>query len=49
MGKELDNRNLNALVKVQDNILEEYPEVFKRLADKGYEIAGGYDKAPFGI
>ncbi len=45
--KELDNRNLNALVKVQDNILEEYPEVFKRLADKGYEIAGGYDKAPF--
>lgn len=45
--KELDSRGLTALVKVQDNILEEYPEVFKRLADKGYEIAGGYDQAPF--
>ena len=45
--KELDDRNLTALIKVQDNVLSEYPEVFKRLADKGYEIAGGYDKAPF--
>ncbi|GMX58368.1 MAG: hypothetical protein MCSN_0220 [Candidatus Microsyncoccus archaeolyticus] len=45
--KELDSRNLNALVKVQDNVLKEYPDVFKRLSDKGYEIAGGYDVAPF--
>ncbi len=45
--KELDSRNLTALIKVQDNVLEEYPEVFKRLAEKGYEIAGGYDEAPF--
>lgn len=45
--KELDQRNLTALVKVQKNVLEDYPEVFKRLADKGYEIAGGYDEAPF--
>lgn len=45
--KELDKRNLTALVKVQDNVLEENLEVFKRLADKGYEIAGGYDKAAF--
>jgi hypothetical protein len=45
--KELDNRNLTALVKVQDNVLKDYPDVFKRLSDKGYEIAGGYDKAPF--
>jgi hypothetical protein len=45
--KELDKRNLTALVKVQDNVLEENPEVFKRLADKGYEIAGGYDRAAF--
>ena len=45
--KELDKRNLTALVKVQDNVLEENPEVFKRLADKGYEIAGGYSLAPF--
>lgn len=45
--KELDNRNLTALIKVQDNVLSENPDVFKRLADKGYEIAGGYDEAPF--
>lgn len=45
--KELDSRNLNALVKVQDNVLKEHPDVFKRLSDKGYEIAGGYDVAPF--
>ena len=45
--KELDERQLSALIKVQDNILEEYPEVFQRLAAKGYEIAGGYDEAPF--
>jgi len=45
--KELDSRGLTAMVKVQDNVLNEYPEVFKRLADRGYEIAGGYDKAPF--
>lgn len=45
--KELDKRNLTALVKVQDNVLKENSEVFKRLAYKGYEIAGGYDKAAF--
>jgi hypothetical protein len=45
--KQLDARNLTALVKVQDNVLKENQEVFKRLADKGYEIAGGYDKAAF--
>jgi len=45
--KALDQRGITALVKVQDNILEKYPDVFKRLADKGYEIAGGYDEAPF--
>lgn len=40
--KELNNRNLTALIKAQDNVLEEYPEVFERLAKKGHEIAGGY-------
>jgi len=45
--KELDNINITALVKVQDNILKEYPNVFKRLANKGYEIAGGYDTEAF--
>jgi hypothetical protein len=45
--KELDCRNLTALIKAQGNIPKEYPKVFKRLADKGYEIAGGYDGEPF--
>jgi hypothetical protein len=45
--KALDQNNIRALIKAQENVLEEYPEVFKRLADKGYEIAGGYDEAPF--
>ncbi len=45
--KELDSRGINALVKVQDNVLEEYPDVFKKLSNKGYEIAGGYDSEPF--
>ncbi len=45
--KELDQRNLTAMVKVQNNVLEEYPAVFERLASKGYEIAGGYDEAAF--
>jgi peptidoglycan/xylan/chitin deacetylase (PgdA/CDA1 family) len=45
--KELDNKGITALVKVQDNVLKEYPTVFERLSKKGYEIAGGYDKAPF--
>lgn len=45
--KELDSRGLTALINVQANILKEYPEVFRRLAGKGYEIAGSYDEKPF--
>ena len=45
--KELDVRGLTALVQVQDNILEKYSDVFKRLAAKGYEIGGSYSEAPF--
>lgn len=45
--KELDKRELTALVSIQENVLEAYPEVFKRLATRGYEIAGSYAKAPF--
>lgn len=45
--KQLDQRNLNALVSVQENILEKCPETFKRLAEKGYEIAGNYSEASF--
>lgn len=45
--KELDSRGLTALINVQANALKKYPDVFKRLANKGYEIAGSYDSAPF--
>ena len=45
--KEMDQRNLTALIQVQDNVLKENPEVFKRLASKGYEIAGIHSKSPF--
>jgi len=45
--KELDKRELSALVSVQENISKEYPDVFKRLAQKGYEIAGACSGDPF--
>lgn len=38
--KELDHRGLSAIINAQGDILPKYPEDFKRLADKGYEIAG---------
>jgi hypothetical protein len=44
---ELDRRGLTALVFVQANILQEYPDDFARLAAKGYEIAGGYAAEAF--
>ena len=45
--KELDKRGFTALIKAQGNIPKENPDVFKRLAEKGHEIAGGYDGEPF--
>jgi len=45
--KELNKRGLTALVSVQENILKEYPDVFKRLAGEGYEIAGSCAGEPF--
>lgn len=45
--KEMDQRNLTALIQVQDNVLKQNPEVFKRLASKGYEIAGIHSKGAF--
>ena len=45
--KELDSRGLNALLQVQEQVLSENPEVFKRLASKGYEVAGIYGDEPF--
>ncbi len=43
---ELDQRGLKSLVFVTANILEEYPEDIKWLADEGHEIAGGYSQEP---
>jgi hypothetical protein len=37
---ELDKRGLTALVQAQDNILKQWPGDFRRLAAKGYPIAG---------
>jgi hypothetical protein len=44
--KELDSRGLTAIVKPSKDVLYEFPETFKRLSDKGYEIAVGYGEAP---
>ncbi len=45
--KELDNRNLKAIFKPERSVLEKYPDYFKNLASKGYEVATGYGEAPF--
>jgi peptidoglycan/xylan/chitin deacetylase (PgdA/CDA1 family) len=44
---ELDQRDLSALINVQESILKENADEFKVLADRGYEIAGGYHMEPF--
>lgn len=43
----LQQRGLKALIYVQENMLEVYPEDFQWLADQGHEIAGGYAEEPF--
>jgi len=45
--KELDQKGLRAIIKPERAVLEKYPDYFKNLADKGYEIATGYGEAPF--
>ncbi len=45
--KELDKRGLKAIIKPERFVLEKNPEYFKKLSDKGYEVATGYGKAPF--
>ena len=40
--KELDKRGLTAMIKATNEVFEEFPEVFRRLAEKGNEIIGGY-------
>jgi hypothetical protein len=39
---ELRERGLTAMVKASNPVLETYPEVFRRLAQAGHEIIGGY-------
>jgi hypothetical protein len=39
---ELRDRGLTAMVKASNPVLETYPEVFRRLAQEGHEIIGGY-------
>ncbi len=45
--KELDEMSLKAIIKPERFVLEKYPEYFKKLSDKGYEVATGYGEAPF--
>jgi len=40
--KELDQKGLTALIKANQGVIEKYPHVFQRLAQKGHEIALGY-------
>lgn len=44
---ELDSMGLSALLNVQESILEENAEEFRILAERGYEVAGGYHAEPF--
>jgi hypothetical protein len=44
--KELDKKGISSLIMVKQNILEQYAEDFKRLAKKGYEIAGSVSGDP---
>lgn len=38
--KELNSRGLTAVIQVSGSVLEKDPELFKRLSNEGYEIAG---------
>ena len=44
---ELDQRGLKSLVFIQPNMLEEYPEDIRWLAEQGHEIGGGYAEEAF--
>jgi hypothetical protein len=39
---ELATRGLTAMIKASNPVLETYPQVFRRLAEEGHEIIGGY-------
>lgn len=44
---ELDQRRMKALIFLQKDILEGYPDDVRCLSDRGHEIAGGYAKGAF--
>ena len=44
--KTLDEQGITALIQAQENVLNEFSDVFKRLANKGYEISGLYAEEP---
>lgn len=43
----LDTKDFNAIIKPERAVLEKYPEYFRELAAKGYEVATGYGEGPF--
>lgn len=43
----LDTKDFKAIIKPERAVLEEYPDYFRDLAAKGYEVATGYGEAPF--
>ncbi len=45
--RQLEQRNLTALVQAQHNVIAEHPDDFARLAMKGYPIAGLFAEKPF--
>jgi hypothetical protein len=45
--RELDQRGLTALVQVQRDLMQKYPEDFARLAAKGYAVSGLDAEKPY--
>jgi hypothetical protein len=43
----LDTKDFKAIIKPERAVLEKYPDYFRNLAAKGYEVATGYGEAPF--
>ena len=46
-AQALQDRGLKALLFIQRNMLAEFPEDFKWLADQGHEVGGGYAEEAF--
>jgi len=46
-AKELESRNMTAVIQVQHNIVGEHCDVIKNLSDRGFEISGLYAAEAF--